>query len=61
MKFNDEISAVQQEVNTLRSQGINKIIALGHAGYKRDLLLAQEVTGVDIVVGGHTHKFMYSG
>ena len=44
----------------LEDQGINKIIALGHAGYSVDKDIAA-IKGVDIVVGGHSHTLLYSG
>ena len=45
----------------LTSQGINKIIAVGHSGITKDLEIAAKVKGVDIVVGGHTDTFLYTG
>ena len=62
LEFHDEITKVQEEVTRLRNEeGINKIIALGHAGYNLDKELAAAVEGVDIVVGGHTDTFLYTG
>ena len=45
----------------LKQQNINKIIAVGHAGIEMDKQIAKEVDGVDIVVGGHTNTFLYTG
>ncbi|XP_035697792.1 snake venom 5'-nucleotidase-like [Branchiostoma floridae] len=59
--FLDEVDSVQAEVTNLQGQGVNKIIALGHAGYYKDLEVAQRVSGVDLVVGGHTNTFLYNG
>ncbi|XP_067674620.1 snake venom 5'-nucleotidase-like [Haliotis asinina] len=61
LKFEDEVAAVQREVNILTSQGINKIIALGHSGFDIDQRIAAEVTNLDVVVGGHTNTFLYTG
>ena len=44
----------------LLTQGVDIIIALGHSGYERDLEVAARVPHVDVVVGGHTHSFLYS-
>ena len=41
--FLDEIPALQAEVQKMKSQGINIIIALGHSGYKQDLDIAKKV------------------
>ena len=59
--FEDEVETVQKEVDILIGQGINKIIALGHSGYDKDLEVAAKVRGVDIVVGGHSDTFLYTG
>lgn len=41
--------------------GVNKIIALGHSGFTVDKDIARKVRGVDVVVGGHTNTFLYTG
>ena len=41
-------------------EGIRIIIAVGHAGYEVDLVIA-ELPYVDLVVGGHTNTFLYNG
>ncbi len=52
------IQKVQDEVNNLKSQGVNKIILLSHSGLKNDRILAKETDGVDIIIGGHSHDMM---
>ncbi len=63
--FHENLAEITQaQVDSLSAQGIDKIIVLSHLGYKPDLELAQAVSGVDIVVGGHTNTFLsnaYSG
>ncbi|XP_007507929.2 5'-nucleotidase [Monodelphis domestica] len=61
LKFEDEIPSLQTQVDKLRTLGVNKIIALGHSGFEMDKLIAQKVKGVDVVVGGHTNTFLYTG
>ncbi|XP_071112386.1 snake venom 5'-nucleotidase-like [Haliotis cracherodii] len=61
LKFEDEVVAVRREVDSLTSQGINKIIALGHSGFDVDQRIAAEVNNLDVVVGGHTNTFLYTG
>lgn len=34
LRFRDEVEAIRAEVRRLRDRGVNKIIALGHAGFK---------------------------
>ena len=55
------IQSVQKAVNDLKAKGITKIIALGHAGLRVDKKIANKVDGVDVVVGGHSHTFLYTG
>lgn len=50
------VSAIQANDTT-----VNIIIAVGHAGFDIDKQIAKEVRGVDIVVGGHTNTFLYTG
>ncbi len=54
----DTIKLVQDEVNNLKKQGINKIIVLSHQGIKNDKRLAQETEGIDIIFGAHTHDLI---
>lgn len=58
--FNDEVASVTSHVAHLTSLGVTKIVCLGHSGYVTDLSIAQ-IPGVDVVVGGHTHSFLYNG
>ncbi|KAJ8023879.1 5'-nucleotidase [Holothuria leucospilota] len=59
--FLDEIPSVQAEVDALVADGVNKIIALGHAGYGTDIDIAKNTVGIDIIVGGHSNSFLYTG
>lgn len=61
IKFLPEIKSLKKATAELQQQGVNKIIALGHAGIEMDKRVAMEVVGVDVVVGGHTNTFLYSG
>merc|ERR1712130_535866 len=58
--FGDEIEAVQKEARALREGGVEIIIALGHSGYEVDQELARSVPELDLVVGGHSHTFLYT-
>jgi len=54
--FENTKKALQNEINNLKKQGINRIIMLSHVGYETDKKLASELDGVDIIIGGHTHS-----
>ena len=59
--FLDEVEEVKKQVEQLTSEGVNKIIAVGHSGFDMDKTIAREVEGVDVVVGGHSNTFLYTG
>ncbi|KAI4793098.1 hypothetical protein KUCAC02_032932 [Chaenocephalus aceratus] len=59
--FEAEIPALQLQVDKLRTLGVNKIIALGHSGFTVDQEIARKVRGVDVVIGGHSNTFLYTG
>lgn len=54
----DLVGVTQDVVDELTTMGINKIILLTHIGYNADLEVGQAVSGVDIIVGGHTNTFL---
>lgn len=54
----DDIKTITAEVEKLRGQGVNKIIALTHVGYPRDKEMIAKIPGVDVVVGGHSHSLL---
>jgi len=58
--FEDELKSVSDEAKRLNSQGVKILIALGHAGYDVDMKIAT-APYIDVVVGGHTNTFLYSG
>ena len=55
LRFEASKNAIQEEVDNLKKQGINKIILISHLGIERDQKLAKETDGIDIIVGGHSH------
>ena len=56
--FSAPAEAVQAEVDRLEAEGVNKIIVLSHSGYNVDIAIAQATTGVDVIVGGHSHTLL---
>ena len=53
--FSDEIESLQADADALTAAGVDIIIALNHVGVKGDMAIAEAVTGIDAVVGGHSH------
>lgn len=60
ISFEDDVATITAEVEKLRSEGINKIIALTHVGYVRDKERIAKIPGVDAVVGGHSHSLLHN-
>lgn len=58
VKITDDAAAISAEVDALKSQGVNKIIALTHVGYPRDIEKIAKIAGVSVVVGGHSHTLL---
>ncbi|AXS42111.1 bifunctional metallophosphatase/5'-nucleotidase [Breoghania sp. L-A4] len=58
IRFLDAIATLKGAVQGLEASGVNKIIALSHSGYGRDLQLAAAVPGIDVIVGGHSNTLL---
>lgn len=56
--MDDTIEDIQEEIDELKEQGVNKIVLLSHLGHKRDRIVAQNTNGIDVIVGGHTHELI---
>lgn len=61
VEYIDEITAVREEVQKLKSEGVHIIIGLGHSGFLRDLEIAKAVDGLNLVIGGHSNTFLWNG
>ena len=48
----------QEMVDGVRAKGAQIIVLLSHNGMDVDLKLASRVTGIDVILGGHTHDGM---
>ncbi len=58
-KIKDTVKDIQDEVNNLQKQGINKIILLSHLGYTLDKIVANQTQGIDVILGGHSHDLLF--
>ncbi len=54
----EDVAAITSAAEALKAEGIDKIIALTHVGYPRDLAAIAKIPGVDVVVGGHTNTLL---
>ncbi|KAI1653994.1 Metallo-dependent phosphatase [Daldinia decipiens] len=58
-KFTDAITAVQASIDEIRSTtNITRIAAITHIGYEEDKRLARETTGLQLIMGGHSHTLL---
>lgn len=56
----EDVAAITPAVEALKAEGVDKIIALTHVGYPRDLAAIARIPGVDVVVGGHSHTLLHN-
>ena len=64
VEYNDPYFAAEKMTNALRDRGCNVVICLSHLGHRyradipSDVALANELSGIDLILGGHTHTFL---
>ena len=46
---------MQKMVDEARAKGAKVVVVLSHNGMDVDLKMASRVTGIDAIIGGHTH------
>ncbi|XP_077553629.1 protein 5NUC-like [Haemaphysalis longicornis] len=61
VEFYDEIESFNKELVKLKQQKVNIIIAITHSGFSREINIVDKVTEIDVLVGGHTNTFLYTG
>ena len=61
MEIFDEISAIKVEARWLKKRGVDILIAVGHAGFAKDVEIAEQVEDIDVVIGCHTNTFLWNG
>jgi 5'-nucleotidase len=64
-RYNDPIETANKIAQELKDLACDLVICLSHLGYQyedkskpSDVLLAEKVSGIDLILGGHTHTFM---
>jgi 5'-nucleotidase len=64
-KYLDPIEVAKDQVQILRNEKqCDLVICMSHLGYKyrnedaSDIRLAKETSGIDLIIGGHTHTFL---
>jgi 2',3'-cyclic-nucleotide 2'-phosphodiesterase (5'-nucleotidase family) len=59
VRFLDQHQTARRIVDELEEQGADVVVAISHSGVNEDRELAQEVPGIDIIVGGHCHTALF--
>jgi sulfur-oxidizing protein SoxB len=54
-EFGIQDANMQKMVDEVRAKGAQAVVLLSHNGMDVDLKLASRVTGIDVILGGHTH------
>jgi len=63
-KYLDPVSVSREMIQELKNKKCDLIICLSHLGYSYksdkidDRKLASQVSGIDLIIGGHTHTFL---
>ncbi len=55
LSFLEAGDALPPAIKEAKSQGAKTIVVLSHAGLDADKQIAQEIPGIDVIVGGHSH------
>lgn len=58
VRFVDAQKTAARYVPLMRREGAEMVIALTHLGLSTDKQLAEQVAGIDVIVGGHSHNRM---
>ena len=58
LTFLDPAAAIELQLPKLHRDGADLIVVLSHLGLGGDKQLATEVSGIDVIVGGHSHNRM---
>jgi len=59
VEFADQHEAAREMVEQLQQQGAHMIVAITHSGVDEDRDLANDVPGINVIVGGHCHTALY--
>ncbi|CDU15410.1 bifunctional metallophosphatase/5'-nucleotidase [Vibrio coralliirubri] len=54
--FENALETAKATIEQIHQAGINKVVLLSHLGYEADLELAANVSGIGVIVGGHSHR-----
>ena len=56
--LDETIKGIQEEVDDLKKQDIKHIFLLSHVGHFSDRVIAEKTSGIDVIIGGHSHNYV---
>ncbi len=58
--FGLRVNEVQADISRLRTENkVDLVVLLSHMGWKVDARYAELVSGIDVIIGAHTHDILY--
>ncbi|XP_049522860.1 protein 5NUC isoform X4 [Dermacentor silvarum] len=62
VKILPEADSINEEITRLKCEkGINIFFLISHVGFDVDQILAEKCPDLDLIIGGHTNTFLYTG
>ncbi|CAD0202682.1 unnamed protein product [Chrysodeixis includens] len=61
LEYIDEVLAITEEVEKLQASNVKIIIALGHSTLAKEMEIAKEVAGLDLIIAGNKNMFYWNG
>ena len=55
LNIQETFKALQNEVSKLEKQGVKIIKLISHMGIDAERMIAQTISGIDVILGGHSH------
>ena len=58
LTFRDPVEILPQLIREARNRGADLIVLLSHLGLDADQQIAEQIAGIDVIIGGHSHTAM---
>lgn len=58
LRFTSAEEAAERAIAAMRATGPITILALSHRGFAADLEMAAAISGIDVIIGGHSHTMV---
>lgn len=55
LSFGIREARIQEMVEEVKQEGADVVVLLSHNGFDVDRKVAQQVSGIDVILSGHTH------